>query len=189
LGAIAAAGQTLANPATGQSITFLETAADTAGERLVMESAWTPHGPRPPAHYHPRQEEHFEVLEGTLGVQLDGEELKLGKGASFDVPAGTVHEMWNAGDEEARVRWEVRPAMRTEELTESLFGLAQDGLVNDKGVPNPLQAAAILNAHRDELRLSSPPWPVQRVVFPALAAVGRLFGYRGRYERGSGRGA
>jgi hypothetical protein len=78
--------------------------------------------------------------------------------------------------------------MGTEDMTESFFALAQDGLVNDKGVPNPLRAAAILNAHRDELRLTSPPWPVQRVVFPALAAVGRLFGYRGHYDSGSGQG-
>lgn len=51
----------------------------TAGERLqvvedtpevlTVEAYFAPRGNRPPAHYHPRQDEHFEVLEGSLRVQ------------------------------------------------------------------------------------------------------------------------
>jgi hypothetical protein len=37
--------------------------------------------------------------------------------------------------------------------------------------------AAIASEYADEFRLASPPWPVQRALFAALAPVGRLLGY------------
>jgi mannose-6-phosphate isomerase-like protein (cupin superfamily) len=43
-------------------------------ELLDVEGRWGPGGKPPPAHYHPEQDEHFEVLEGTLTAKLNGEE-------------------------------------------------------------------------------------------------------------------
>ena len=80
-----------------------------------------------------------------------------------------------------RVNWQTRPAMKTEEFFESIWGLARDGKTNEKGVPNLLQVAVIASEYADEIRLASPPWPVQRVLFAALAPVGRLLGYRARH--------
>src|SRR5919202_1019604 len=57
-----------------------------------------------------------EVLAGELTARVDGgEEQKLHAGETLDIPAGTKHQMWNAAAAEARVRWETRPAGRTEE--------------------------------------------------------------------------
>jgi hypothetical protein len=147
-----------------------------------MESTWKGQAPRPPAHYHPRQDEHFEVLEGELQVEVDGQRRTLRAGDTLDVPAGAHHEMWNAGEGTSRARWEVRPALRTEEMMETVFGLAQDGQVNSKGLPSPLRIAPIALRHGDEFRLSKPPWAVQRPVLAVLSGIARLRGYGGRYE-------
>ena len=88
-------------------------------ERLEMEAHYSGEGPLPPAHFHARQDERFTVLDGAVRVVIDGREGRYGAGESFDVPAGTVHQM--AGDGAARVKWEVTPALRTAEFFEELY--------------------------------------------------------------------
>jgi quercetin dioxygenase-like cupin family protein len=174
---------TLTNPITGQRLRFVRTAAETGGELLEMESAYRPGGWPPVLHVHPIQWERFVVLEGTLRVILDGEERDVRAGETIVVEPGVVHEMWNPGAEWARVTWQVRPALRTESLFRTAFGLAQDGLVNARGIPNLLQLAVLLRAHDAEFRLAKPPHAVQKVLFGVLAPIGRLLGYRARYDR------
>ena len=71
-------------------------------------------------HVHTRQSEHFEVIEGTLRLVIDGREHRLGPGETMEIPAGTPHRQL-AGDEgEGRVRVQVRPAARTLEFLELL---------------------------------------------------------------------
>jgi hypothetical protein len=61
------AGDTLVNPVSGETITFVETAAETGGDYTVIECAVRPGGGVPMAHVHPNQSETFEVLDGELG--------------------------------------------------------------------------------------------------------------------------
>jgi len=85
-------------------------------EELEVEATYAPGSQAPPNHLHPSQDEHFEILEGTMQVQLDGEpERTLSAGETLDVPRGTPHIMWNGADAPARTRWITRPAGRTEE--------------------------------------------------------------------------
>lgn len=92
-------------------------------EVLEVEGRYGPGGRPPPAHYHPAQEEHFEVLEGAIALKVGHARSVVPAGESFDIPRGTAHTLAPAGGP-ARVRWEVRPALRTEQfLTETLrFG-------------------------------------------------------------------
>ena len=84
-----------------------------------MEQAYEAGDTGPPPHFHPSQDEHFEVLEGAIALKIGHARSTVPTGESFDIPRGTVHTMGPAGDEPARVRWEVRPALRTEQfLTE-----------------------------------------------------------------------
>ena len=46
-------GQTIINPVSGEQITFLQTAADTGGEKLEFELALSPDGHVPGAHVTP----------------------------------------------------------------------------------------------------------------------------------------
>jgi quercetin dioxygenase-like cupin family protein len=88
-------------------------------ELLTMEATYGGTGQFPPRHYHPSQDEHFEVIEGTVRTIVEGEERSYGAGDSFDIAAGTVHQL--AADPPARLKWEVRPALRTAEFFETIY--------------------------------------------------------------------
>jgi len=91
------AGDTIENPVTGERIVFRQTATETGGEAVVVETHVKPGGAVATAHFHPGQDERFRVLDGRLGLRVGGESLELGPGESATVPAGTVHKFWNAG--------------------------------------------------------------------------------------------
>jgi quercetin dioxygenase-like cupin family protein len=78
----------------------------------------------PPEHLHPNQVENFEVLEGAMKTVIGGVEQRYETGESFEVGAGVPHQM--AADGPTRMRWEVRPALRTAEFFERLFGTGPD---------------------------------------------------------------
>jgi hypothetical protein len=83
---------------------------------------------------------------------------------------------------------EVRPGARFEEMIKNLYGLAQDGKTDAKGMPNLLQAALFAREFEDVLWFTKPPRPVQKVLFAALAPVARFLGYKGSYPEYVGRG-
>lgn len=174
---------------SGERLTFLRTAEETDGQLFEMEAIYNPNSPRPPLHYHPYQEEQFQVLNGTFRVKVGETEHTYESGDTFTVPADTPHWMHNVSDEEGRLRWQIRPAMRSQDFFATMWGLAADGKTDADGVPNILHLAVILREYRDEFRASSPPYFVQRLLFALLAPIGRLLGYRARYDRYSGKTA
>ncbi len=178
---MAKAGERIDNPYS-ESLVFRTTSRESDGKLLEMEGIFHTKGKRPPDHYHPIQSERFEVLEGEVWTRIDGRERVYAAGDSFDVPLGTRHQMTNASTEVgARMLWRVTPALRTETLFETIFGLARDGKTNEHGVPGPLQGALLLREYRDEFRLASPPAFVQGPLFALLAPLARALGYRTWY--------
>jgi mannose-6-phosphate isomerase-like protein (cupin superfamily) len=71
-------------------------------------------GGMPPTHLHPRQAERFEVIEGAMRAVIGDEERVFEVGEIFEVPVGTPHQM--GAERPTRMRWEVRPALRTAEF-------------------------------------------------------------------------
>ena len=120
---MAAAGQEIGSPG-GMTLRFVRTGTETEGELLEMEATYSGVGGMPPLHLHPSQAEHFEILEGRMRAIVDGEERVYATGDAFDVPAGTPHQM--GAEEPTRMRWEVRPAMRSAEFFERLYGDGPD---------------------------------------------------------------
>jgi quercetin dioxygenase-like cupin family protein len=179
------AGDTIENPVTGERIVFRQTAAETGGECVVVETHVQPGGFVATAHIHPGQDERFEVLDGRLSMQAGGKSLELDPGESITVSAGTVHKFWNAGDEEVRFVAEVRPALNFELLLATMFSLAAEGKTNRKGMPSPLQLAVIAHANFDTVRLPFPPAWVQRPALALVASFGRLLGYSALPSSGS----
>ena len=121
---MASAGQEIHGP-DGFRLRLVRTGAETGGELLEMEARYPGTGALPPEHLHPRQEERFEVLAGSVRAVVAGEERTYAAGETFEVPAGTPHQL--TADEPARMRWEVRPAMRTAEFLERLYAAATGG--------------------------------------------------------------
>ena len=130
---MAYAGQTIENPVSGEKITFIQTSADTDGELLEIELELSADGAVPGAHIHPEQEERFEVIEGTMSFRMGLKKIVAGPGDVVTVPAGKVHAFKNAGDDTAKVRVQVRPALQMEQLFETTVALAEDGRTTSQG--------------------------------------------------------
>jgi mannose-6-phosphate isomerase-like protein (cupin superfamily) len=132
---------------------------------LVAEVHYGPAGSAPPAHLHPAQDEHFEVLEGEVTIELEGRRHTLRAGETIDVPRRTAHQMWNAHPTAAaRVRWTTTPALRTEAWWAALDQM--------EGKPTLTSFAPLLREYRDVFRLTAPPQWIAQPLFAALS-VGR----------------
>ena len=147
-----------------------------SAEALEVEATYGPGGSPPPKHFHPSQDEHFEVLEGSIHVRLDGEERTLEKGEEIDIPRGATHQMWNPEDEQARVLWRTSPGGRTEEWFRAVDGLYRGGRVGKNGMPSALAFAVLLREFDDTIRLAG-PGPLVGPAVAGMAAIGRARGY------------
>ena len=114
------AGDTLANEITGETITFLETAADTNGEYTLIECTVAPGGGVPMAHVHPNQTETFAVVAGELSMKAGRDKLVAQPGDVVTVAPGQVHKFWNASDEPVTFRCTVAPALEFERFIETV---------------------------------------------------------------------
>jgi quercetin dioxygenase-like cupin family protein len=146
-------------------------------EAIEVEGTWGPGGSPPPKHFHPSQNERFEVLEGTLTARVDGDQRELRPGDVLEIPRGAVHQMWNAADVPARASWRTSPGGRTGQWFADIDALRRSGRVGGNGMPGPLAFATYLTEYRDVFRLAGP----QLLLVPllrGLGALGRLKGYR-----------
>jgi mannose-6-phosphate isomerase-like protein (cupin superfamily) len=177
-------GQVMENPVTGEDrIVFTKTAQQTGGELFELEVFIRAGAPGTPEMVHSLQDECFKILSGSLDFRIEGQERRLEAGESLLIPKGTPHNWWNESNEEAHALAEIRPALRSEEFFANIYGLC-----SEKGaLPNPLQLAVLIDEHKDEgTYLTKPPLLVQKVMFGALAPVGRLLGYKAHYPKYSG---
>ena len=173
----------LHNPATGEIAHLL--AADADGRRVEVDLWLQPGAAVAGAHVHDHFIERFEVRSGEVGFQVAGDErVAASTDGVIEVPAGTVHDWWNAGDDIANVRVEVeatpsasgQPAARFASMIEALWSLGALGRVNAKGLPDPLWLAAIAREYSDAIRFVKPPALVQTILFAPLAAIAHRTG-------------
>ncbi|QEC69292.1 cupin domain-containing protein [Panacibacter ginsenosidivorans] len=103
-----------------------------------------------PKHYHTSFSETFIPVEGTLGVDVGKEQLRLIPGEIAVAPKNVVHRFYNPGT--TPIRFQVKIAPAESRFLESLcigYGLADDGLTNNKGIPAKLDHLAVLMEHAD----------------------------------------
>ena len=100
---MAGTGDTLAFP-DGSDYTITASAGETGGSFVEMEILLPPNAITPPLHIHPKQEEDYEVLAGTLEVHSDGDWQRLTEGESMTIARGTPHTFRNASGLRVRVR-------------------------------------------------------------------------------------
>jgi quercetin dioxygenase-like cupin family protein len=176
-------GEQLENPVTGEVMIFHETAAESRGEVVRVETIVQPDGFVAAAHVHPSQTERFDILEGTLEFRVGGETVRAGAGDELVVPPGMPHRFRNVGGEDARFLVEVRPALKFESLIETMFTLAVEGKTGRRGLPRPLRLAVIAREHFDTVRLPFPPAALQRAALAVGAPLGRALGYPATVSR------
>jgi quercetin dioxygenase-like cupin family protein len=172
-------GDAIVNPVTGERFVVRMTARESGGERFEVERFLPADHPRQPERVHPRQETRITVVRGVAGFRLEGMVRMALPGEQLLVPAGARHQLWNAGGDTLHLRFEQRPALEsTERLLVALCALAAAGKTDSHGIPGLLQRAVMMPAYADALRLTSPPWPVQRVLCRLLAPLARARGHR-----------
>lgn len=172
------AGEIYENRVQGDRFVVREGSEDTGGERLIGDMYVRPGGAVAGKHVHAYITERFKVVSGTVRFHLGGRDDIARPGDEVEVPPGVVHEWANAGDEEAHVLVEIRPAERFELMIENLYGLANDGKSNTKGVPRLLPLALFAREFRQEGEFIRPPRVLQHLLFGAIAPIARARGYK-----------
>ena len=167
-------GQTLENPVTGERFTFTHTAATTNGELLAFDFALRPGRAVPIPHVHPIQTERFEVTRGRMRFRVGLRTIDAGPGDVVEVAPGVAHSFANAGDDEAQLRVEVRPALAMEDMFAEVVALAQAGRMTRRGMPrSPLDLAVLARKYDHEAHAPLIGVRLQRVLLAPLVFLAR----------------
>jgi quercetin dioxygenase-like cupin family protein len=172
------------DPALKQRLSFRQEAEEGGGEVMHVEM-WVDPGGGVPPHVHPAMEERFEVLGGRPSFLAGREWHEAGPGETVVVSPGTRHAYRNKGTEIAHVICHARPPSSLQGFLEDAAALGRAGKLTRGGLPKSpsalLQAAVMVEAYRDMVVLGFPPLPpepIQRLVIPPLAWLGKRRGYR-----------
>ena len=130
-----------------------------------------------PTHYHPLQEERFEVLAGEVRFFLDGKRVEGGPGTRVVAAPGVKHAFRNIGSEEAHLRAEVEPALDLQQFLEEAAALARERLYTRRGIPTRPRAvvelADLMVRYADTTVMTFPPQPIQRLLLAPFARLKR----------------
>src|SRR5829696_9111606 len=184
------AGEIYENRVQGDRLVVREGSQDTRGERLTGDLYIRPGGAIAGKHVHLYITERFEVVAGTVRFHLAGRDEVAAPGQRVEVSPGVVHDWCNVGEDEAHVLVDIRPAERFELMIQNLYGLANDGKANARGLPKLLPLALFAAEFRREGEFVRPPRIVQSLLFRTLAplARARLQGDLSRIPRPHGKG-
>jgi mannose-6-phosphate isomerase-like protein (cupin superfamily) len=181
---MASRGDLYENRVTGERAVVLRGDADGGGLSGLVHLTVRPRGAVAGEHVHPAMDERFRVVSGRLQTRIAGTTGQLGPREEALVTAGIPHDWWNSGDVPASVIVELSPGSglaRFEAMIATLFGLANTGRTNVKGLPSPLQLALTASEFSDVILMTKPPPAIQRAAFAALGAVARRRGLRATY--------
>jgi mannose-6-phosphate isomerase-like protein (cupin superfamily) len=168
----------VSNPVTGVSL------SEVPGDESAAEIRLEPGAQGPAEHVHRTTEERFEVREGSVTFRIDGRERRIDPGTEIRVSPGTPHTFRNEGSEAATmIVRTVPPNTLLGEVVVTLFGLAHDGKVDDRGRPGFLRAMAMAEVALDETYFTGAPYALQRALGETFGPLARALGYRATEER------
>lgn len=144
---------------------------------VLRAEVWADPGGDVPPHWHPSQEERFEVLAGEVRFRVGGQVHRAGPGDRLIAPRGVRHSFKNVGPTEARLRVEVEPALSLQQFLEEAAALARAGRFNRLGVPRgfgaALELADLVERYREVTVMAFPPSSLQPLVLFPLARLYR----------------
>ena len=126
-------------------------------------------------HIHRTFEETFICQEGELSVLVAPRTVKLRPGETVTVPKGVTHRFFNDTAQNIRFRIEIAPGNRDfEDGLIILYGLANDGLTNNKSVPKNLAHLGLVSELGD---LNLPfPMSLLHIILQPITARARKQG-------------
>ena len=128
----------------------------------------------PPPHRHPYATDSWEVLRGSLSIQVEGRWRTLNEGERADVPPGTIHTVANRSGAEVIVRNIHGPANHFD-----TFAAHVDRLMRARNVTSakdPRAAILISMLILEYPNTLIPGRPRDRIITNLLASIGRLLG-------------
>ncbi|MEH2258224.1 cupin domain-containing protein [Nostoc sp.] len=151
---------------------ILRSINDTNGEYVKFRFELPPGSQGSLLHYHDTKTEIFEVLSGSLEMEVAKKEnIKvLQPGEILQVPAGLYHSFRNASDNWLTFTPEVRWPGEFEHFLRSLFGLAIDAKVNKEGTPTNILQFALLIKKADTIVVGSPVF-LQKLTIGVLVRI------------------
>ena len=128
-------------------------------------------------HFHPSQEERWTVFDGDVRFRLGRRKLIPVAAETVVVPAGTTHALRNVGKKTARLQFSADPALDLESFLTEATALNRAGKVTSFGLPKSfgalLDGAELIERYRETCVLLFPPPPLQQILLPPLARLGR----------------
>ncbi|MDX5423431.1 MAG: cupin domain-containing protein [Hymenobacteraceae bacterium] len=166
------------NPLAKDRVTFLKNAAETSGAYTLVRVELAPKGGNE-LHFHTTFTEEFEVLEGTLSLELGKEVISLNPGEKATAPRYKLHRFFNQDvSRPCTFLVTIRPARHFEEMLRIAYGLINDGLTNSKGIPKSIWHTALM-FDMGESYLPGIPYRIQKWLGAILAKEARR---RGRHK-------
>jgi quercetin dioxygenase-like cupin family protein len=163
----------------GEKFTVQHSSQETAGCFVEIDIEVAPNAQRRPLHYHPAQTEYFQILEGTLKIQVGNEVKTLQKGEEITLMPGTSHRYWNDSSETVKVKTQLSPALNFETFLTTIIALEKTVPTDMQGVPtNKLVAAQFINRFNNIMIPSDLPKFLIQFVMPILGFFGSILGYK-----------
>ena len=171
------AGQEWTSPDGRAAVRVIELSS----ERSVVERLLRPKSGKVGAHVHRDWTQRFEVVEGEARIRVGKEPPRLlAAGDTVEIPPGVGHvDPWNESDAPTVTRNFVSPVTPFVHVVFATLGeaLAAGRLDSQDSLTFFQMAGALREGHGDSWG-EQPPIPIQRLVIPVVAAVGRTRGVR-----------
>ena len=168
-----ASSRRIYSPVQKDAATLIESASESGGARTLLEVELAPGGGNE-LHRHMSYAERFEVVAGEVRFRLGLRTFVVQAGDVVEAPPGVAHGFANAGEGEARMRVEVRPALAMEEMFAEVIALAEAGKLTRGGLPrNPFTLAALARRYDQEAHAPLLSVGLQRFLLAPLVWLSR----------------
>ncbi|CZR57317.1 uncharacterized protein PAC_07206 [Phialocephala subalpina] len=172
----------LTHPIIRDKITIEKYAHETGGEYTLIRGTVAPGGGTP-LHYHLSYREELTVASGKISFQLNDDIVQPSPGETAIIPINTKHRFFNESDTDAEFVGKLVPGHEGfEKCVYIIYGLAEDGECDEKGLPKSFVQMCLM------AELGDMKWPglmswVGNGVVKAGAAYARWSGEEERLLR------